>query len=526
MIITSIHTGRALDGGRKAQIFVDPDVQAGMLAPLRDYLISKGLTATPGYEDGHLLRIRGLKDDAQLENLLNDFETHAFKPFKAADKLRDPAKPFLPLDRERDERAPFNFKRYIGKYSTALVGVTSLVSGMAFLTKDLLHQRSVPPQSVERTKNTINAVAAGAFVAASTMLTFFGFAAARKPSVTELIDSLEPRIKRGLDSNDLRDTRSAWQRNYDYARNNPWQIATLVNAFGTTVKTTGHSIPTLQTSRNPITMKQRTAFERDKLELASSVTAFTSLGFLATAATQNPPTLLGIPSFEESRFASDPFKQHSHPFSPMDPANDRGAKGHLNMKIAGFLGMASNAGFGAKGVLDVIAGYRAQDELGRRAFKSWPLLLVLPFNLAADYLTTISKPRFVYSLDDLATESAAYIARKLEANRDGDAAMHQVFVLSELLAQHPRMTRTSHQLREAIAGRLRLDYGYEFPSGGEGLKEYQHLWEVSPFTKKEAPETVEKTEQTTAPEHSGFIQKLQAERQAIDDPLPPFARGS
>jgi hypothetical protein len=421
----------------------------------------------------------------------------------------------LALDR-KGEQPPFNAKRTMQHYSTALVGATSLVSGLAFLGKDILHQRGLPAQSIERTKNSLNSVAAGMFVAASGLLTYLGYVAARKPSVTEMIEDIEPRIPGGLDSKDLEDRRPAWRRNFDHARNNPWQIATVLNVLGTTIKTTSHAIPTLQTKRNPFTMKQSTNFERDRLELASSVSAFTSLGFIATATTQDPPTLLGIPSYEQSRFASDPVKRHSHPWiTPLDPANDQGKKGHLNMKIAGFLGMASNVGFGAKGALDVVAGYRAHDELGRKAFKSWPLLLVLPFNLAADYLTTLSKPRFVYSLDDLASESAAYIANKLERTQDADAVTHQIFVLSELLAQHPRVTRTSHQLREAIAGRLRMDYGYELASSGDGVNEYQHLWEISPFvdakaTKPAEPAVAAKVLDETQP---AFTQKLLTERE-------------
>lgn len=185
---------------------------------------------------------------------------------------------------------------------------------------------------------------------------------------------------------------------------------------------------------------------------------------------------------------------------------DHGNNGHTNMKVAGYLGMASNIGFGAKGALDVVAGYRAGDA---KAWKSWPLLLVLPFNLAADYLTTISTPRFVYSLDDVATETAALINQKMkERPQDGTNATHQIYVLSELLAKHPRITQNSHQLREAIAGRLRIDYGYDLPNEGDGVKEYLHLSEVSPFAgpKKLDTEQVENT--------GSFLEKLKTERLA------------
>lgn len=519
MIIDAIHTGKALEGGRKAIISLNAETpqQPGALADFRAYLTAQGLTAFPGFDGGHLLRVRGLQSDDQLRQLIDGYAKD--RPDFIAKDL-----PYIPLDRA--DRQPFVFGRFVRKNATGLVGVTSLISGSAFLAKESLHFRHTLPQSLERSKSMIGITASSLFVAASAVLTWLGFAAAHKPSVAELIGDMDPAIRNGLQSEDLTDRRSSLRRGYDYMRNNPWQLATFLNGLGTTIKFTSLTIPEWKEVRDKKTGVVSKLYQRDKMELAGSGSSFLGLGFLATATPQDPPSLLGIPSFEKSRFNYDPVqRRYAHGFfSPFDPANDQGAKGHMNMKIAGYLGMASNAVFGAKGALDVYKGYRAHDAIGRKAFNSWPLLLVLPFNIAADYLTTISKPRFVYSLDELATETAAYIAKKLDTKTtDTETITHQIFVLSELLARHPRVTRTSHQLREAIAGRLRLDYGYHLPSEGDGMKEYMHLHEISPFADKTRQEPANDT--VAAPEKDAhFAEKLVQEREHGTDAARAIVR--
>ena len=510
--ILSVQTGATLDGGRRAIITVGSDQKPGSLAEFRAFLEAQGLKASPGYDEGHLLRIRDFRDDRQLRNILTQYASAHAAPKPKQETFFDPKTPFLALD--KSQRQPFRFNAFIRKYSTSLVGLTSLVGGTSFLAKDILSWRGAQEGSMERSKAGISAFAAGLFVAASTSLAALGFSAARKPSATELIRKLEPKLNMEPDAVDLQDHRSGLRRSWDEAKNNPWIISTVFNALGTTIKTTGHAIPTVETRRNPITLKDRTGPGADRMELAGSASAFASLGLIATANSSKPASILGLPSFEKSD-VNDPLKRRYERLllSPTSPENDKGTEGHLNMKAAGFLAMASNAVFGLKGALDVYAGVRKPDKIGKKTLKSWPLMLVLPFNLMADYLTTISKPRFVYSVDELASEAAAYIAKKLDAKTAGaEAVAKQIFVLSELLDKDPRVNGNSHQLREAIAGRLHMDYGYDMLSNREGVQEYQHLYDVSPFTQPKPKTPVSQPTMPAETTQTRFAEKLDDER--------------
>lgn len=488
MLLKQIQTGKTLTGSRKAILVADEKVKAGELAPLVEFFASKKLAATVGYDEGHLLRVQGFKNDEELRHLLTkEFPEWVKQNSKIlpVDQLLDSNPVFVPLD--RSEHGRFSLKRFSHQYATPLVGAMSSVSAISMLAKDVLVFRDVKTPPVDKMKAGISGAAATFFVSASVVLTALGLKAAHKPSVTELLHSLEPQLNLDPSAFDPSAQHQSPQRQiYSTMINNPWKIATFLNFCGVVIKSVGHSIPSKQIKRNPITLKTTEHYGNDGLELASTVSSLAGLGLIASASSAESPTLLNIKSFEKSKEANDPLQSRYRPshsiLSPLDPANDQGKSGHLNMKAAGLLSMVSNAGFGMKGVLDVAAGHRMNDDIAKRARNSWPLLLILPFNIAADYFTTLAKPHFSYAIDEIAAESADYIARKLDiAKTNPETVARQTYVLSELLAQHPRVRKSAHQLREAIAARLVLDHGYKMPDEGQGLKEYQHLQQVSPF---------------------------------------------
>jgi len=518
-LITSIQTGTAIGDKRRAILRVD-DAQAkpGMLGDLTRFMRDKGLYATPGYDGGHVLRIRELVSDRHLNDLLTkDFpewlKAHPDSKLTGKTLVNTPLS-FIPLD--RDETQHLDAKRGIHTYATPLVGALSFVSASALLATDIGHYRRQKPYRVPAVKAAISSVSSGFFLSASALLTWLGWSAARAPSVAELMRSLEPQLNQNPET--LPPPQNGFiQQGMNAMFNNPWGVSTLVNAGGVIIRAVGHSIPETIISRNPITLKDKKRYGVNRLELLAIGTSLTSLGFIGSARPDTPSGVLGIASYERARQESDPLAWRYRNFSPFDPANDQGASGHLNMKMAGFLGMVSNIGFGAKGLLDVVAGYRANDEYAKHARKSWPLLLLVPFNVAADYLTTLAKPRQSYAIDEMASEAAAYIAKKLDTKTASpETVTRQTYVLSELLARHPRVTQTGHQLREAIGARLQFDHGYKMPTRGEGLEEYEHLMRISPFAEQEVAKEPKAAgavaaQAITQIKKPGFVERLQPE---------------
>ena len=486
MLITQIYSGKAFGEHRKATLIANETLaQAGKLASLTDFLRSKGLTATPGYDEGHLLRVQGFSSDDQLRDLLTvgypawckEHDIHlGEEPLLVKDTV------FIPLD--TNDRQPYDRKRMMRQYATPLVGATSMLGGGTMLVSDILTFADNKARPIEKMKAGISGSAALFFVAASGLLTGFGWLAARKPSVTQLLHNFDNQIDQ--DPAHFKPVKpTAFQHTKDYALNNPWKFATVLNVFGAIIKAVGHSIPHHKVGINSFTLKQSTKYGPDKMELLSTGLALVSLGLISTAKTEEPTTLLNITSFEDSAHARDPLEQRYRNtiLAPMSPGNDQGKTGHMNMKAAGYLGMMSNIGFGAKGALDASVGLRMKGDLARKMGKRWPMTLLVPFNVAADYFTTLAKPNVTYSLDELATDAAAIIAHKLDVKTaDPETVVRQTYMLSELVASHPRVTNSAHQLREAIAGRLAIDYGYKIPSVGAGLNEYKHLMEISPFS--------------------------------------------
>lgn len=501
MLLRQIHTGQSLTGGRKAILFADEKVlKPGQLAPLTEFLTSRGLSAMAGYDGGHVLRVEGFSDDETFRNLLvNDFPKWLEEKGQSIghDPLMDPKLVFVSLD--RGAYRPFNWGRFTRQYATPLVGATSLVGASAMLGHDLLSFQHAKADPINRIKAGINAGAAVFFVAASAVLAGIGLRSARKPSVVQLLQSYDRDLNQ--DPQYFQPpNRNSFDRYSEYAINNPWRIATVLNLGGLIVKSVAQSIPSMirrQRFLNPAVI-ERHGIER--LPFLGTATSLASLGLVATATPETTNTILNLPSFETSRHEADPLEQRYHPqkaFSPFDPNNDRGG-GHLNMKIAGYLGMASNVFFGSKGVVDVAAGFRHTGPVAESARKSWPLLLLLPFNIAADYFTTLSRPTVSYATDELATDAAGVIAHTLnDKTTPPESVVRQTYMLSELLASNPRVTVSAHKLREAIAGRLALDFGYQLPSEGAGLKEYKHLKEISPFNKP-TPQPVVVTPQPTS----------------------------
>lgn len=469
LTIKKVKTGEGLAGTRTALLFAPKNAKAGSLTALTDFINThKRLRAVPGYygrRPVHVLRISGLRDDAELRSLL---ETD-FAQWQA--KHREPDVTAINIDKNlhygpvhvQDEYADYSpIKGFIKERANSLAALSYLIGNTALLFSAQHGKR----HGKAETTDWFKAYSSVAYNSASVVLAVLGHEAEKPQDVHAMVHKLYPKLK-DADVSTQQDVKNTTEHTLSFLKRHPWEIAAAINASGAIAHIAS-------AAKRRKTQGKKAEFE--VLAALGGLTAMSIIGFVPEKNSLHGPDAHSVFDRKscDSLLSSTEALQQSE-----------GCEGQTVSSLARFKDWLMQNPLALAGGVSAISS----SSYGFAALRSKPkdigLLVTSGAYLTGNLIQTQARKVHAASFDDVVS-SAADIIRSdpLLAGEPAEKTEQRIAKLSEALSYESSVVFTKDQINRGIHARLKTIKPPNYPSdkGAERFIDQEvHVLKQSPF---------------------------------------------